>query len=70
MKWLGVEFIPCTVSFFSSLLDPDENERSEMSHLQLWRFCHSSAYSFLMMQNDTKYPALGGTYTDFITRYF
>ena len=33
-------------------------------------FCHSSAYSPLMMQNDTKYAALGETYTDFITRYF
>lgn len=41
-----------------------------MSHLQLLKIRHSSAYSALMMQNDTKYPAPGGTYTDFITRYF
>lgn len=47
-----------------------ENKWSEMPHLQFLIFCHSSAYSPLMMQNDTKYAALGETYTDFITRYF
>ena len=56
MKWFGALFT-VTSSWF------EQNKWSDMSHLHLLRFCQSSMYSALMMQNDTRCAVLQGGLT-------
>lgn len=70
MKWLGAANFPRHCVRLLLAADIMKTRGVKCVIYNSLRFCHSSAYSPLMMQNDTKCAALGGTYTDFITRYF